>query len=71
MDIIEERKENRQYANLSQERLMNELFSVANDARSCGLLENSKLDDFYIRVRPILTEEQAERMRELILQLKR
>ncbi|MFA5449325.1 MAG: hypothetical protein WC292_02690 [Clostridia bacterium] len=59
------------YGSLSEEQLMNEMFTLAAEERQRGDLTNEKLDDFYNQAKGMLTPEQAERMKELILQLKK
>ena len=55
------------YTSLSEEQLLQELFRVAN---SSGV-SNEELDSFYQNASPYLTPEQREKMKGLILQLKR
>ena len=47
-----------------------ELFKVAAEGRASGELNNDIVDGFYQKMLPLLTPEQAERMRELIIKLK-
>ncbi len=56
----------RKYSGLSEEQLLQELFSVANSSNVSG----AELDDFYKKVKPFLTKEQSEKMQFLIMQLK-
>ena len=60
----------KKYAGMDESQLMNELFKVAAEGRASGELNNDVVDGFYNKMLPLLTPEQAERMRELILQLK-
>ena len=55
------------YTSLSEEQLMQELFRVANASN----VSNEELDSFYRNASPYLTPEQREKMKGLILQLKR
>ncbi len=55
------------YTSLSEEQLMQELFRVANASN----VSNEELDSFYRNTSPYLTPEQREKMKGLILQLKR
>lgn len=59
------------YGSLSEEELLNEMFTLAAEERKNGQLTNEKLDGFYEQSKSFLTPEQAERMKELILQLKK
>ena len=70
-----EKKENlspadaiQKYADYSEEQLMSELFRLGS--LSSGKISEKELDDFFNKVRPYLSKEQSERMRELILRLK-
>ena len=60
----------RKYAGMDEKELMNELFKVAAEGRASGELNNDIVDGFYQKMLPLLTPEQAERMRELIIKLK-
>ena len=55
------------YTSMSEEQLMQELFRVANASN----VSNEELDSFYRNASPYLTPEQREKMKGLILQLKR
>ena len=55
------------YTSMSEEQLLQELFRVSN---SSGV-SNDELDSFYRNASPYLTPEQREKMKGLILQLKR
>ncbi len=55
------------YMSMSEEQLMQELFRTANSSD----VKNEELDDFYKKASPFLTPEQKEKMKNLILQLKR
>ena len=55
------------YTSLSEEQLMQELFRVANASN----VSNEELDSFFQKASPYLTPEQREKMKGLILQLKR
>ena len=55
------------YTSMSEEQLMQELFRVAN---SSGV-SNEELDSFYRNAESYLTPEQKEKMKNLIMQLKR
>jgi hypothetical protein len=59
------------YSKMSHEQLMQEMFSIASKSRLLGEMDNSKLDAFYENSKSFLTSEQAERMRELIMELKK
>jgi len=59
------------YQGLSQEELMREMFRTAEDSRSRGELSDEALDSFYSQASSFLSPEQAERMRELIRELKK
>ena len=56
-----------QYASMGEEQLMQELFQTANASN----ISNEELDDFYKKASPYLTPEQREKMKNLIMQLKR
>ena len=55
------------YTSMSEEQLMQELFRTANASG----VSNEELDDFFKRAAPYLTPEQKEKMKNLIVQLKR
>ena len=57
----------KKYTSMSEEQLMQELFRVANASN----VSNEELDSFYRNASPYLTPEQREKMKGLILQLKR
>ncbi|MBO4538811.1 MAG: hypothetical protein J5781_00930 [Clostridia bacterium] len=59
--------ETAKYSSLSEEQLMQELFRVANASN----VSNEELDAFFRNASPYLTPEQREKMKGLILQLKR
>lgn len=56
------------YSAYSEEQLMSELFQ--RGSLSNGKVSAEELDAFYNNARPFLTNEQAEKMRNLIIQLK-
>lgn len=58
----------KKYSKMSEEDLMRELFKVGSLSK--GGVTGKQLDDFYQSVEGMLSPEQKERMRELILQLK-
>lgn len=55
---------------MNEEQLMSEMFRAAHDGRQSGEINDETLDRFYQTAQSFLTPEQAERMRELIIQLK-
>ena len=55
------------YSSMSEEQLIQELFRAANESN----VSNDELDDFFNRAGPFLTAEQREKMKNLIMQLKR
>ncbi len=55
------------YTSMSEEQLMQELFRTANASG----VSNEELDTFYRNAAPYLTPEQREKMKNLIMQLKR
>ncbi len=55
------------YTSMNEEQLMQELFRTANASG----VTNNELDDFFKKVSPYLTPEQKEKMKNLIMQLKR
>ncbi len=57
------------YGAMSEEELMRELFRVGSV--SSGNVSSAELDGFYEQVKNFLTPEQSEKMRNLIIQLKR
>ena len=57
----------KKYTSMSEEQLLQELFRVANASN----VSNEELDSFYRNASPYLTPEQREKMKGLILQLKR
>lgn len=57
------------YGAMSEEELMRELFRVGSV--SSGNVSSAELDGFYKQVKNFLTPEQSEKMRNLIIQLKR
>ncbi|MFI3229680.1 MAG: hypothetical protein R3Y23_05910 [Bacillota bacterium] len=59
------------YSSYDEQQLMQELFKNAEQSRNNGELNNNMLDQFYAQAQSMLTKEQAERMQELILQLKK
>ncbi len=59
------------YAHYNEQELMQELFRNAELSRNNGDLNNDMLDGFFNQAKGMLTKEQAERMQELILQLKK
>ena len=59
------------YSKMDEAELMQELFKTAEQGRANGELDNGVLDGFLTKMRPMLSPEQAERMKELINQLKR
>ena len=58
----------KKYSSMSEEQLMQELFRVGRV--SSGNVSASELDAFYNRVKPMLTNEQSAKMKNLIMQLK-
>lgn len=56
------------YSKMSEEELMQELFSVGACSKSGTTPE--QLDEFYKKVESFLTAEQKEKMKNLIMQLK-
>ncbi|MBO4380968.1 MAG: hypothetical protein J5815_02300 [Clostridia bacterium] len=60
-----------EYADKSQDELMQELLTTATRMRGDGTLKPADLDAFYSRVSGFLNEEQRARMRALIDMLKR
>lgn len=56
------------YSKMGEEELMQELFNAG--ACSKGKVSSDELDSFYSNVQGMLTAEQSEKMRELIIQLK-
>lgn len=61
----------KKYAAMDEESLMAELFRTAAEGRASGELTDAVIDNFYSTVAPMLSPEQSERMRELILELKK
>ena len=59
------------YSKMDEAELMQELFKTAEQGRANGELDNGVLDGFLTKMRPMLSPEQLERMKELINQLKR
>lgn len=59
------------YSNMSESDLMSELFRSAREGRESGELTDESLEEFYNKARSFLTPEQAERMRELLIELKK
>ena len=59
------------YSKMNEEQLMQEMFRNAAQSRENGTLNNQMLDDFYGKACAYLTPEQAERMREHIIELKK
>ena len=59
------------FMGLSQEELMQELFRTAEASREKGELNDSMLDNFYNQALMMLTPEQRERMKEIIIELKK
>lgn len=58
------------YSTMNEEQLMQEMFRAARDGRASGQITDQTLDNFYNQALAFLSPEQAERMRELIIQLK-
>ena len=61
----------RKYSKMDEASLMQELFKTAEEGRRNGELDNGVLDGFLEKMAPLLSKEQAERMKELINGLKR
>lgn len=59
------------YGKMNEEQLMQEMFKNAAISRANGTLNDEMLDNFYSNAKAFLTPEQAERMRELIRELKK
>ncbi|MBR2480778.1 MAG: hypothetical protein IKB56_05695 [Clostridia bacterium] len=59
------------YSKMDEASLMQELFKTAEEGRRNGELDNGVLDGFMEKMAPLLSKEQAERMKELINGLKR
>ena len=59
------------YSKMDEASLMQELFKTAEEGRKNGELDNGVLDGFLLKIAPLLSKEQAERMKELIENLKR
>ncbi len=59
------------YSKLDEASLMQELFKTAEEGRTNGELDDGVLDGFLERLTPILSKEQAERMKELVQGLKK
>lgn len=59
------------YSKMDEASLMQELFKTAEEGRKNGELDNGVLDGFLEKMTPLLSKEQAERMKELIGDLKR
>lgn len=58
------------YSKMDEATLMQELFKTAEEGRRTGELDNGVLDGFLEKMSPLLSKEQAERMKELIKDLK-
>ncbi|MDD3946586.1 MAG: hypothetical protein PHI19_01990 [Clostridia bacterium] len=59
------------YSQMNEEQLMQEMFRNAAQSRENGSLNDQMLDDFYGKACAYLTPEQSERMKELIIELKK
>lgn len=59
------------YSRMNEEQLMQEMFRAAREGKETGELTDEKLESFYQQARAFLSPEQAERMRELIIELKK
>jgi len=57
-----------EYSGYTEEQLMAELFNKGSLSK--GTVSAEELDEFYAKALPFLTNEQAEKMRNLIIQLK-
>ena len=54
----------------SQPELFDALRSATQQARAAGDLDNTRMDDIYEKLAPMLTEAQRRKMREVIARLK-
>ncbi len=54
------------YSHMSEERLMQEMFSLVNEGRQNGTLDNQKLEEFFNSASCMLSSEQIVKLRSLI-----
>lgn len=54
------------YSHMSEERLMQEMFTLVNQGRQNGTLDNAKLEEFFNSASCMLSSEQIVKLRSLI-----
>ena len=54
------------YSNMSEERLMQEMFALVDAGRQNGTLDNAKLEEFFNSASCMLSNEQIVKLRSLI-----
>ena len=54
------------YSNMSEERLMQEMFALVDNGRKNGTLDNEKLEEFFNSASCMLNNEQITKLRYLI-----
>ena len=58
------------YAGKSENELMDTLRGMTEEARAAGDMNDSKLEEIYHLLYPMLTEQQREKMREVLSRLR-
>ena len=54
------------YSNMSEERLMQEMFALVNEGKQNGTLDNQKLEEFFNSASCMLSSEQVSKLRAII-----
>ena len=58
------------FSGMNEQQLMSEMFRVAAGERDNGSLDAEKLEDFYKKASPMMSQQQRNKLRALINQLK-
>ena len=70
-NFSDEKKVIEELSKKNESELMAELLSVANQKRNDGSLDNATLDSFKEKISPSLTEEQQQKLNNIINMLKK
>ncbi len=54
------------YSNMSEERLMQEMFALVNEGKKNGTLNNQQLEEFFNSASCMLSSEQVSKLRGII-----
>ena len=58
------------YRTKSKDELMDTLFSLTQEQKANGELDNARMEEFFTMLSPMLSDDQRQRMRRVLEQLK-